>query len=117
MGLGAAVGISLTANVLAPELEQLDASAWWLWYLLEFAGGFCLAVLGAGLAVGALLLARKAILAPLVFSALVALIFLGVLLAGSPDWISLPVDFSFVLIAVVSLLGIEWLTRKLLKLA
>ena len=29
----------------------------------------------------------------------------------------LPVDFSYVLITVVSLLCIEWLTRKLLKLA
>jgi hypothetical protein len=28
-----------------------------------------------------------------------------------------PLDFSFVLLSVVTLLGIEWLTRKLLKLA
>lgn len=33
------------------------------------------------------------------------------------EWPDLPVHFSYVLIAVVSLLSIEWLTRKLLKLA
>lgn len=35
----------------------------------------------------------------------------------SRPWPDLDVDFSFVLVLVVSLLGIEWLTRKLLKLA
>jgi hypothetical protein len=33
------------------------------------------------------------------------------------EWPVLPVHFSYVLIGVVSLLSIEWLTRKLLKLA
>jgi len=33
------------------------------------------------------------------------------------EWAMLPVDFSYVLIGVVTLLSIEWLTRKLLKLA
>jgi hypothetical protein len=33
------------------------------------------------------------------------------------EWATLPVHFSYVLIAVVSLLSMEWLTRKLLKLA
>jgi hypothetical protein len=33
------------------------------------------------------------------------------------EWPDLPIDFSFVLISVVALLSIEWLTRKLLKLA
>jgi hypothetical protein len=33
------------------------------------------------------------------------------------EWPDLPIDFSFVLIAVVVLLSVEWLTRKLLKLA
>jgi hypothetical protein len=33
------------------------------------------------------------------------------------QWPVLPVDFSFVLISVVALLAVEWLTRKLLKLA
>jgi len=36
---------------------------------------------------------------------------------GDPDWVELPIDISFVLIVVVALLSIEWLTRKLLKLA
>jgi hypothetical protein len=35
----------------------------------------------------------------------------------SIDWPNLPIDFSFVLVVVVTLLSIEWLTRKLLKLA
>jgi hypothetical protein len=34
-----------------------------------------------------------------------------------PEWAELPLDFSFVLVALVTLLGVEWLTRKLLKLA
>ena len=33
------------------------------------------------------------------------------------QWPDLPVHFSYVLIGVVTLLSIEWLTRKLLKLA
>jgi hypothetical protein len=33
------------------------------------------------------------------------------------DWVMLPLDMSFVLGILVSLLGLEWLTRKLLKLA
>jgi hypothetical protein len=33
------------------------------------------------------------------------------------DWPDLPIDFSFVLVMIVSLLCVEWLTRKLLKLA
>lgn len=36
---------------------------------------------------------------------------------GSVVWLDVPIDFSFVLIACVSLLGVEWLTRKLLRLA
>lgn len=32
-------------------------------------------------------------------------------------WWTLPVDFSFILVAAVGLLSVEWLTRKLLKLA
>jgi hypothetical protein len=33
------------------------------------------------------------------------------------EWPVLPVHFSYVLIVVVTLLSVEWLTRKLLKLA
>ena len=36
---------------------------------------------------------------------------------GDFDWVELPIDISFVLATVVVLLSIEWLTRKLLKLA
>jgi hypothetical protein len=35
----------------------------------------------------------------------------------SLEWAQLPVDFSYVLMLVVTLLSVEWLTRKLLKLA
>jgi len=34
-----------------------------------------------------------------------------------PPWANVPLDMSFVLAVVVTLLSIEWLTRKLLKLA
>jgi len=44
-------------------------------------------------------------------------VILGVFLFGDPDWIYLPMDMSFVLAVVVGLLSMEWLTRKLLKLA
>jgi hypothetical protein len=41
----------------------------------------------------------------------------GVAIFGDPDWVKLDVDYSYLLITVVTLLSIEWLTRKLLKLA
>ncbi len=47
-----------------------------------------------------------------------ALLIVGaVAVLGDPDWVKLPVDVSFVLVSVVALLAMEWLTRKLLKLA
>ncbi|HEV3025278.1 MAG TPA: hypothetical protein VGX76_22560, partial [Pirellulales bacterium] len=45
------------------------------------------------------------------------LLVLGVAAFGDPDWVELPIDISYVLISVATLLSIEWLTRKLLKLA
>jgi hypothetical protein len=47
----------------------------------------------------------------------VSLVILMITLILGLEWAVLPVHFSFVLIAVVALLSIEWLTRKLLKLA
>ena len=38
-------------------------------------------------------------------------------LIWSPTWPTVPLNVSYVLVAVVGLLGLEWLTRKLLKLA
>lgn len=38
-------------------------------------------------------------------------------LAASPVWPDLPLEMSYVLVLIVSLLGLEWLMRKLLKLA
>jgi hypothetical protein len=47
-----------------------------------------------------------------------ALLITGVVaLFGDPSWVKLDVDVSFVLVVAVTLLSIEWLTRKLLKLA
>jgi hypothetical protein len=47
--------------------------------------------------------------------------FVGLLVAASRlltgPWPDLPIDFAFVLVSVVFLLSLEWLTRKLLKLA
>jgi hypothetical protein len=51
------------------------------------------------------------------FFALALAIVAAVAVFGDPDWVELPIDISFVLVAVVGLLAIEWLTRKLLKLA
>lgn len=50
------------------------------------------------------------------FLAVSASILVATLILGL-EWPVLPVHFSFVLIAVVTLLSVEWLTRKLLKLA
>jgi hypothetical protein len=49
----------------------------------------------------------------LVVVAIVAL----VNVTAAPSWADLPLDLSYVLALVVGLLAIEWLTRKLLKLA
>ena len=38
-------------------------------------------------------------------------------LYSGPEWENINVDYTFVLVGAISLLGIEWLTRKLLKLA
>ena len=41
----------------------------------------------------------------------------GVAIFGDPEWVKLDIDYSFLLVTLVALLSIEWLTRKLLKLA
>jgi len=50
------------------------------------------------------------------FVALSAVIFI-LSMVFDLEWPTLPVHFSYVLIVVVTLLSVEWLTRKLLKLA
>jgi hypothetical protein len=51
------------------------------------------------------------------FGGLLALGVVGVDRIWAPTWPDLPLNFSFILVAIASLLGIEWLLRKLLKLA
>ena len=63
-----------------------------------------------------LLILRQATSAAAFFGAGLVLAFL-VFLFGNSDWPALPVNFSYVLIVVVGLLSVEWLTRKLMKLA
>jgi hypothetical protein len=74
-------------------------------------------------AVGAIilliLLATQRWLFAAIVAGLTAVIVLGVLLSNiaSPSWEMYPIDFSFVLGAIAGLLCLEWLTRKLLRLA
>jgi hypothetical protein len=66
-----------------------------------------------------LLIIGRHVLAGVIFG-LTAATVLGVFLVNvifEPEWVSLPLHMSWVLGLVVSLLAIEWLTRKLLKLA
>jgi hypothetical protein len=66
-----------------------------------------------------LLFIRRWVLA-LLFLGGAGLVVIGVLLVdllAEPRWANLPLDMSFVLGLVVGLLAVEWLTRKLLKLA
>ena len=65
----------------------------------------------------AILLFLRQLWAAAAFLGAALLVVGGVAIFGDPDWVKLPVDFSFVLVTVVTLLSIEWLTRKLLKLA
>jgi hypothetical protein len=70
-------------------------------------------------AAGILFLIKRPIAAGVVIGC-AALIALGVFLydrIGAPSWALVPLDMSFVLAVVVTLLSVEWLTRKLLKLA
>jgi hypothetical protein len=70
-------------------------------------------------AAGILFLIKRPIAAGVVIGC-AALIALGVFLydrIGTPSWALVPLDMSFVLAVVVTLLSVEWLTRKLLKLA
>jgi hypothetical protein len=78
--------------------------------------------LAVGLLAAAILFFINRPLAALVALGVTAVLCVAVFLTdqvGGPEWMSFPLDLdlSFVMGAVVSLLAIEWLTRKLLKLA
>ncbi|HMF20472.1 MAG TPA: hypothetical protein VKE98_24900, partial [Gemmataceae bacterium] len=91
-----------------------DASQISAYYLFLIAPAVILLV-----AAGILFLIRRPIAGGVVV-AVAALIALSVFLVnqfGAPSWADVPLDMSFVLAVVVTLLSVEWLTRKLLKLA
>jgi hypothetical protein len=91
-------------------------SGWYLradWFLMLLVGAVGL----LGFAI--LLFIRRWVLA-VVFLAAAGLLVAGVLLLTvvfEPRWADLSLDMAFVLGLVVGLLAVEWLTRKLLKLA
>ncbi|MBI3411721.1 MAG: hypothetical protein HY040_25605 [Planctomycetes bacterium] len=66
---------------------------------------------------GVILLVLRQISSAAAFFGAGLLLALVVFFIGSTEWPALPVNFSYVLIAVVGLLSLEWLTRKLMKLA
>lgn len=112
---------------LAPKREQVKGKLFDLWdkgvgsglqvSSLHLAWGTPLLV---GLLGGAILLLFGQYLFAGLFAgagAVLATIPLIYNLAASPTWPVLPIEMSYVLVLVVSLLGIEWLVRKLLKLA
>jgi hypothetical protein len=79
-----------------------------------------LVAMAVGLLGCAILLFIRRWIAALAFLAAAALVVAGIALANlgwEPAWAELPLDMSFVLGLIVGLLSIEWLTRKLLKLA
>ena len=87
-------------------------------YVLLLVVPFAVSVLGCAIA----LFHRNwilAIIAGVLALVLPAVVFFVCWLVFSADWLYTleTLDFAFVMAAVVSLLGIEWLTRKLLKLA
>jgi len=91
-----------------------DASQISAYYLFLIAPAVILLV-----AAGILFLIRRPIAGAVVVG-VAALIALSVFLVnqfGAPSWADVPLDMSFVLAVVVTLLSVEWLTRKLLKLA
>lgn len=112
---------------LAPKREQVKGKLFDLWDKGVDAGlkvsAFHLAwatPLAVGLLGGAILLVFGQYLFAGLFAgagALLALVPVIYNIAASPDWPILPLDVSYVLVAIVTLLGVEWLTRKLLKLA
>ena len=90
-------------------------------YLYVLIGGLFAILAGGGLLI--LLYLREYFMAFVAFglfgllAAGAFVLFANEVSVGQVLGTSLPVDFSYVLVTIVSLLAIEWLTRKLLKLA
>jgi hypothetical protein len=83
-------------------------------YYLAWGVPMAVGVLGFAI----LLFLRQALFAALFLAGAWLLALIAALSGLAPiEWPDLPIDFSFVLVTVVALLSVEWLTRKLLKLA
>jgi hypothetical protein len=96
-------------NIIDTDKSQVSA-----YYLLLIAPAVIFL-----LAAGILFLIRRPIAGAIVVG-VAGLFALSVFLVhqiAAPPWAYVPLDMSFVLAVVVTLLSIEWLTRKLLKLA
>src|SRR5581483_5879568 len=126
--LGSAGAISRCLKTLPPKTESVKGPLIDLWdrgystgYEVEVFW-LCIAMpLVIGLFGGAILLFLKQPLGAVGFFCIGVVLALGAVAVGASyetyDWGRLPVDLSFVLVAAVTLLGVEWLTRKLLRLA
>jgi hypothetical protein len=126
--LGSADAISRCLTTLPPKTESVKGPLIDLWDRGVSSGyeaevfGLCLGIpLVIGLLGAGILLFLKQPWAAAAFFGLGAVLALGAVGIGAMndnyDWGRLPVDLSFVLIAAVALLAVEWLTRKLLRLA
>jgi hypothetical protein len=125
--LATADTITRCLRQIEPQKERIKGPLFDLWdkgfetqrvvNAYHFAWGLPLAV---GLLGFAILLFLRQTLYAFLFVGGAGLLALIATLAGlvpGIDWPDLPIDFSFVLVTVVALLSVEWLTRKLLKLA
>jgi hypothetical protein len=124
--LSSADAITKCLHQIEPQREKIKGPLFDLWdkgvktgigpvnaYHLAWGVPLGLGVLGFGI----LMFLRQALYAG-VFLAGTWFLALVIAVGGLfVEWPDLPIDFSFVLITVVALLSIEWLTRKLLKLA
>jgi hypothetical protein len=125
--LDQASAINDCLRTLAPKREQVKGKLYDLWdfgassgwnansYHLAWATPIVVGLFGTLV----LLIFRQHLFAGLFMGAGVVMAFIPVIydLAASPNWPDLPLNLSYVLAAIVTLLGIEWLVRKLLKLA
>ncbi len=112
---------------LSPKREQVKGKLFDLWdegvssgwsasaYHLAWMTPLVIGLFGMAI----LLVFRQFLFAGLFMAAGCVLAALPVIydLAMSPTWPELPLSMSYVLVSIVALLGVEWLTRKLLKLA
>jgi hypothetical protein len=124
--LQTADAISKCLRQIEPKRERVKGPLQDLWddgfktglsinaYHLAWGAPLVLGVLGFAI----LLFLRQALYAGL-FLAGTWLLALVAAISGllTEEWPDLPIDFAFVLVSVVALLSIEWLARKLLKLA